>query len=61
MYYSEQCIVCIGDITDAKNEDQISSVQHVMEWKMYQDVINKSSLIAQGIPWIDIRGNHGNL
>lgn len=50
----------LGDITDAKEKNLISSKQYEIEWNIYQKVLNQSYDILQTIPWIELRGNHGN-
>ena len=38
----------------------IASKQFEIEWNIYQKVLNQSYNILQTIPWIELRGNHGN-
>ena len=66
--------VFVGDLTDAKAKDQVTSYQHKSEWQTYQrtrDECYSRAAAAQEksyvdgsrknlAPWIDIRGNHGN-
>ena len=70
----EMNCVFIGDLTDAKAKDQVTSYQHKSEWQTYKrtrDECYSRAAAAQEksyvdgsrknlAPWIDIRGNHGN-
>lgn len=51
-------VFATGDITEAKHRDEIFSEQFEMEWKLYQKILNTSSLVNHYIQWIDLRGNH---
>lgn len=50
-------IIVSGDLTHAKFADGRRSRQFPSEWKAYHSVLQKCNL--DGIPWLDIRGNHG--
>ena len=50
-------VIVSGDLTHAKFADQRRSQQFSSEWRAYHDILQKCNL--GGIPWLDIRGNHG--
>ena len=49
-----------GDLTDAKDNDNLGSRQYTAEWKIYHDIIAEANVMNKTI-WLDIRGNHGNI
>ena len=51
-------VLVTGDITHAKFADQLFSTQFEDEWQMYQQVLKKCK-VRERLPWLDIRGNHG--
>lgn len=48
----------LGDLTDAKSEDNMGSRQFVREWEYYRSVLSEGKITEKTI-WLDIRGNHG--
>lgn len=50
--------VLIGDLTDAKNIDEMGSKQILEEWQYYKYVIDETNIKEKTL-WLDVRGNHG--
>lgn len=52
-------VLASGDLTDAKDSDNLGSRQYRDEWQIYHDIIQQGHVRNKTI-WLDIRGNHGN-
>lgn len=58
-------VLCTGDLTDAKSESTLTSVQHKEEWIAYHRALEVSGISKRKGPgpnlgafWWDQRGNH---
>ncbi|KMQ88411.1 transmembrane protein 62, partial [Lasius niger] len=52
-------VLASGDLTDAKNEDEMGSKQILKEWQYYKYVIDETNIKERTL-WLDVRGNHDN-
>ena len=57
-YIIKYFISYAGDLTDAKNKDELGSKQILEEWQHYKFVIDKTKIKDRTL-WLDVRGNHG--
>ena len=48
----------LGDLTHAKFADERWSQQFAEEWRAYGDIMKETG-VKDRLPWLDIRGNHG--
>lgn len=51
-------VLASGDLTDAKDRDNLGSRQYKAEWQIYHRIIEDSGVLNK-TQWLDIRGNHG--
>ncbi len=49
----------LGDLTHAKYQDERRSKQFEREWEEYARVLRETGVTTR-VPWLDIRGNHGD-
>ncbi|CAG8761419.1 1725_t:CDS:2, partial [Funneliformis caledonium] len=51
-------VLVTGDLTDAKDENLITSQQYIDEWVTYQTALQESGVLNRPGFWHDLRGNH---
>ncbi|KAG0314209.1 Transmembrane protein 62 [Dissophora globulifera] len=53
-------VVVTGDLTDAKDQNLVGSMQYMEEWVTYRDALEESGVLTKrgGSYWHDLRGNH---
>lgn len=50
-------VLATGDLTDAKEKNNMGSRQYVQEWEYYHDTLRETGM-QNVTTWLDIRGNH---
>ncbi|KAF9310747.1 Transmembrane protein 62 [Podila horticola] len=53
-------VVVTGDLTDAKDQQLVGSMQYLDEWVTYKNALEESGVLKKrnGTFWHDLRGNH---
>uniref|UniRef100_A0A8D8S6Y5 Transmembrane protein 62 n=1 Tax=Cacopsylla melanoneura TaxID=428564 RepID=A0A8D8S6Y5_9HEMI len=52
-------VIASGDLTDAKDRNELGSQQYEEEWKHYWNALQSTHITNRTI-WLDTRGNHDN-
>ncbi|KAI8060302.1 Metallo-dependent phosphatase-like protein [Gongronella butleri] len=53
---SPKFVVVTGDLTDAKDNGHIKTLQYEEEWHVYKSLVDQGT--PDELPWYDMRGNH---
>ena len=53
-------MLATGDLTHAKYPGERFSQQFNEEWETYKGIM-ETCRVREKVPWLDIRGNHGEL
>lgn len=48
-----------GDLTHAKTANEMVGRQYEDEWRAYRRALDESGVLKRQMPWLDLRGNHG--